>query len=436
MTPAGLYDVARPGGVVVLAPRWTRALSPAGDAHLPRDGVVVLVAAPGVRRLAARALGRGGWAVRELLLAVPDPRAPGFVATLAADGGAARAALTHQGAGGSRTRRLAALALRLPGGKRALGALAPRTALLLTRAGGPRPFAWLEEDGRLAAVTVTAGRHGGAVVRGWRAGAAGPAVLAKVARADEEAGGLDARRPAASTARPAPSSGSPPPPRPRARRSRASARASSSAAPPRSSRTSSRGRRPAPCWPGSPSDCRQLLDRIGAWLLRWNAATRTEHTLTPDDLERWLHAPARRLGLSGAGGRAGDRVPLVAVHRDLTTDNVLPGGSALGVVDWEHAAPAWLPFTDLAYAAVDAIAVVRRVPRAEALAIARRAADDPGDPLGAAWRRHREAVGRDVEELALRACFLHHAVNELAEPGGGDGQFGAAARALLGGGAA
>ena len=85
---------------------------------------------------------------------------------------------------------------------------------------------------------------------------------------------------------------------------------------------------------------------------------------------------------------------------------------------------------------MDAIAVARRVPRREALAIARRAADDPGDPLGAAWRRHREAVGRDVEELALRACFLHHAVNELAEPGGGDGQFGAAARALLGEGAA
>ena len=105
MTPAGLYDLARPGAVVVLAPRWTNALAPAGDARLPRDGFVVLVAPPGVRRLAARSLGRGGWAVRQPLLAVPDLARPRLRrdARLAPRGADAR----------SRTR---ARAARAPGG--------------------------------------------------------------------------------------------------------------------------------------------------------------------------------------------------------------------------------------------------------------------------------------------------------------------------------
>ena len=79
---------------------------------------------------------------------------------------------------------------------------------------------------------------------------------------------------------------------------------------------------------------------------------------------------------------------------------------------------------DLAYAAVHAIAVARRLPRVEALAALRR--DPP-----ATWREHRAAFGPELEALALHACFLHHAANELGEPGGGGGQFGAAARALL-----
>ena len=130
---------------------------------------------------------------------------------------------------------------------------------------------------------------------------------------------------------------------------------------------------------------------------------------TPRRSPRASRAPASRSSPSTATSR-----PTTCCWR----------GDALGVVDWEHADAAWLPFTDLAYAAVDAIAVARRLPRAEALAALRR--DPP-----AAWREHRAAFGAEAEALGLHACFLHHAANELGEPGGGDGQFGAAARALL-----
>jgi hypothetical protein len=416
VTPAGLYDLVRPGAVVVLAPRWANALAPAGDAHLPRDGFVVLVAPPGVRRLAAGALGRGGWAVRQPLLAVPGPHAPGYIATLGSPH-AARIALAHQGAGGSRTRRLTALALRLPGGKRALRTFSPRTALLLARPGGPRAFSWLDPD--VEAISVTAGRHAGAVVRGWRAGAAGPVALAKVdpgGRLDREAGALARLGPAAAAAGAA---------LPRVR-DRVDLGGHTALV------EDVVGGEPARAvLARDPARLAGVLAALGGWLLRWNAATRVEHELTADELERWLLAPARRLTADAAPLAerfAGTRVPLVAVHRDLTTDNLLLAGDALGIVDWEHADAAWLPFTDLAYAAVDAIAVARRLPRAEALAALRR--DPP-----AAWREHRAAFGREIESLALHACFLHHAANELGEPGGGDGQFAAAAHALLRGGA-
>jgi hypothetical protein len=176
VTPAGLYDLARPGQVVVLAPSWTRALAPAGRASLPRSGFVVLVAPAGIRRLAARALGRGGWVVRQALLALPDPRAPAYVVTLGSRR-AARAALSHHGAGGSRTRKLTALALRMPAGRRALRSLAPRTALLLARPGTPHAFAWVGAG--VDAVSLTAGENG-STVRGWRAGSAEPVVVVEV----------------------------------------------------------------------------------------------------------------------------------------------------------------------------------------------------------------------------------------------------------------
>ena len=412
MTPAGLYDLARPGAVVVLAPRWANVLAPAGDARLPRDGFVVLVAPPGVRRLAARSLGRGGWAVRQPLLAVPGLEAPGYVATLGSPR-AARTAIAHQGAGGSRTRRLTALALRLPGGKRALRTFSPRTALLLARPGAPHAFSWLGAD--VDAISITAGRHAGAVVRGWRAGDADPVAVAKVdpgGRLDREAGALARLGPAAAAA-----GAAVPRVRDRVEWDGVTALVEDVVA----------GEPARAVLARDPARLSAVLDALGGWLLRWNAATRAEHELTADELERWLLAPARRLGADAAAlaaRYAGARVPLVAVHRDLTTDNVLLAGDALGVVDWEHADAAWLPFTDLAYAAVDAIAVARRLSRTEALAALRR--DPP-----AAWREHRAAFGADVEALALHACFLHHAANELGEPGGGDGQFGAAARALL-----
>ena len=432
MTAAGLYDLARPGAVVVLAPRWTRALSPAGDAALPRDGLVVLVAPPLVRRLAGRALGRGGWTLRQPLLAVPDPQAPHYVATLGSRRAAATA-LLHHGAGGSRTRRLAALALRLPGGRRALRTLSPRTALLLARPNAPRAFSWLGAD--LDAVSITAGHHGGAVLRGWRAGEAEPVVVAKVEHGGEppdaagarggdptvaagggrlgrEADALERLGPAAAAAGAAV-------PRVVARLEEGGVRALVedvvAGAPARA------------VLARDPARLGAFLEALGAWLLRWNAATRAEHELTADELERRLLAPARRLGADPAplaARFAGARVPLVAAHGDLTTDNVLLAGDALGVVDWEHADGAWLPFTDLAYAATDAVAVARGLGRREALAAVLR--DPP-----AAWREHRAAFGADAEALGLHACFLHHAVNELDEPGGGDGQFGDAARALL-----
>ena len=53
---------------------------------------------------------------------------------------------------------------------------------------------------------------------------------------------------------------------------------------------------------------------------------------------------------------AGEPLPTVAAHGDLTMSNVLLGEGAPGVVDWEASTATGVPLRDLLYAAVDATA--------------------------------------------------------------------------------
>ena len=148
------------------------------------------------------------------------------------------------------------------------------------------------------------------------------------------------------------------------------------------------------CWPATRRGCPRVLDALGGWLLRWNAATRAEHELAARRA-RALAARARPHGSAptpralAAPLRGRPRPARRRPPRPHDGQRAAGRRRALGVVDWEHADAAWLPFTDLAYAAVDAIAVARRLPRAEALAALRR------DPPASAWREHRAAFGAE-----------------------------------------
>jgi hypothetical protein len=166
------------------------------------------------------------------------------------------------------------------------------------------------------------------------------------------------------------------------------------------------------------------LERLASWLAAWHRAAATPGE---PDLEYELLGPARRLGSHLAPGYAdrlgrlsrelaGVRAPLAPAHRDVTMVNVLLDDDAFGVLDWETAAPAALPFVDAPYAIVDA-----------ALA----AAGD-GDRLAAFARCFGEGgPGRElvrriglaariepaVLSASFHACWLGHAVNELERVG-------------------
>jgi Ser/Thr protein kinase RdoA (MazF antagonist) len=148
-------------------------------------------------------------------------------------------------------------------------------------------------------------------------------------------------------------------------------------------------------------------------------------------LERELIAPADVLAAAAADPTAwaayhrwlvarcdavrGAPAPRVAVHGDLTMANVLlDGDDAPGIVDWEAAHEEGMPLADLAYAAVDLVRAARRVGRATAFA--RCLAGGPDADGCARWlpRLARAiGVGAPLVGLALHACWLRHAANEV-----------------------
>jgi hypothetical protein len=180
-----------------------------------------------------------------------------------------------------------------------------------------------------------------------------------------------------------------------------------------------------------------LVERLAAWLERWNTATSTDAVLSRDLLERDVLAPARGLGLPPGYVAALERLcetvagrpaKLVAVHNDLTTANILAGrGTRLGILDWETAERSALPLGDLLYAVADAEAAADGF------------ADRPGAFLAACGSDRRAFETRvcarlglddEVADLCFHACWLRHAANESLRPVEGGRPFLAIVRTI------
>jgi hypothetical protein len=168
----------------------------------------------------------------------------------------------------------------------------------------------------------------------------------------------------------------------------------------------------------------EYLDELAGWLERWNVATARPRPLTRAELDRAVGAPLRALELDGSERwlRAEGRiVPFVAAHHDLTTANVLVG-DGLGIVDWDSAEGAALPLTDFFYAAADARAGADGFrDRVEAFTRTFSADGTPAADIEPRQARLVAALGLepDIVQLCFHACWLRHAVNELAQSGPG-----------------
>ena len=184
-----------------------------------------------------------------------------------------------------------------------------------------------------------------------------------------------------------------------------------------------------------PERAASTIDQVAEWLRRWHRGTVRREPLTRARLEREVLGPAAAVAAELADGGAyvaalaercarleGREAPLVAAHNDLTMWNLLldPGGG-LGVVDWESAEEAALPFKDLLYATADAAAAAdsRYGDRLGAV----RTCFAPGGARAAATARLRAALATELgatpelEQLCWHACWLGHAANEATATG-------------------
>jgi hypothetical protein len=195
-----------------------------------------------------------------------------------------------------------------------------------------------------------------------------------------------------------------------------------------------------------PGEARAVLERVLAWLLRWNRTTGAPATLTAALLADEVLEPARLVGPALPSGdayvrrlqhlcddAAGVPVTLAAAHDDLTAMNVLlTRNGSLGIVDWETARADALPLVDFFYTVVDAFTASERyLDRARAFADCFSVGGRHAEAVRALRSPFERALGvtPDVLELAFHACWLHHAANEVAR-GETDGPFLAIARQL------
>jgi hypothetical protein len=439
---------AGPADIVVVAPTVEQCRAAGWLAHAARtaadaldeDGVAFVLAPLPWRLRLLRAVRDQGLVVGPTVLHLPDLASSRY---LVAGPPAARYATACLVPRRSWRGRAASLVARTPGGTRLVAQTNLGSVVVRRRAAAPL-FRWLSE----AAGEVPAERV--VVTRTWRAeggtftvsvvddDAAGPRLVARVGS------GPPAARESMGEARALETFA-------------ASAETAGAAVPhPRTTfrldgvpvlvETGVPGRVAASTLSERPRDVQVVLDRVLAWLLRWNRATATSATLTPALLEDEVLAPARLVARVIPAGDAyvelldrlcrdvaGASVTLAAAHDDLTMTNVLlaPDGS-IGIVDWETARADALPLVDFLYAVVDAYAAsARYVDRAGAFADCFGAGGRHAQAVGAHQSPFERALGvtPGVLSVSFHACWLHHAANEL-ERGEANGPFGAIVRLL------
>jgi hypothetical protein len=173
-----------------------------------------------------------------------------------------------------------------------------------------------------------------------------------------------------------------------------------------------------------------VVARITDWLVRWNRNTVRTRTVDRGWLEEqvlqpsaalpslrdrpaylaWLQDQCHRL--------AGQSVPVVAAHNDLTMSNLLVTADwRLGVLDWE-AAGERLPLGDLLYAVVDAAAAEDHyVDRVDAFRHCFEIGGRWYQLVGDAEAKIRGATGAgpEIAAFSFHACWLQHAAAEAAK---------------------
>jgi hypothetical protein len=186
-----------------------------------------------------------------------------------------------------------------------------------------------------------------------------------------------------------------------------------------------------------PSRLIEIIDRLISWIESWNHATMVKRLLDREFLEDELLKSAVLLAPLLEQGEeyrnwlmhccltlTGTPTTLVAAHHDLTTWNILLGEQGtLGVIDWESAREAGLPFVDFFYAVTDAISVAKTCgDRLKAFKECFAVGGSYECMVGQCLARLRRVVQIPDEMVGLcfHACWLHHAANEYRSTGTSD----------------
>lgn len=368
-------------------------------AGAPEEGarLVVLPAPAWPRALARRA------ELRALLVALPSARAP--VRLAAPDRQALLWALPARG----RARRLARSVVAAVPGAAAATRLAGAVAIAVPEgSSAPLPVERLVADGDLRRLALAPSRHHLAVAGVWGPRGTAPVAWVKVGDVAAEERALRELGPTAASA------GARVP----AVLGRDGAMLATAPLP---------GEHAHRALARDPARLEAVVDELLSWLVAWRERSLAERELTAADVDRLLLAPARELAadldpayagwLADAFGPLdGRRCALSAAHQDLTMFNVLLDGGRLGVIDWEAATAAALPFADAPYAVVDAAAAGDRY--ADRVASFERVFGEPGSPLRA---RVAALAGAGTDRLAcsaaFHACWLAHAADDRRRDG-------------------
>jgi hypothetical protein len=172
-----------------------------------------------------------------------------------------------------------------------------------------------------------------------------------------------------------------------------------------------------------------IMSGTVAWLERWHHATFKTGPLQMQKFEQDILAPLERFADSLHNmdqyrtqliihGRtiAGNPVPFVDTHNDLTMANILlDERGQLGLVDWETGCPDHWPFVDFYYAVTDAVRIVSNCSDwLEAFKACYLPEGSYFEQVSAWRKRLQDAVHcpPGFAELCFHACWLHHASNE------------------------
>ena len=420
--PSDLVMVA-PGRDEAKRSGWIEEAVSRAAAAVSSGGMIYLMLPPAQRRRALPRLADAGWTSYSFFFHHPsfdrtEYLVPGDRMTLG------RWLASGEGPASGR-RRLASLALAVPEADRVATSLLPSVGIAAYRPEAAAPFHWLS---RLSGARVVRG-----LVRAkWRAGRGGAVVTGldrmgrSVAVAKIALGGPDAETRAVREADRLEQLG------PAARKAGAQLpsplRATLPGGWPVLLLSPLEGR-PAERLIASGSLAPEAaIARLGEWLVRWSEATVRPGRLDEGWAERELLAPATRLApdlpeadiylrwlRTRSAEAAGEPLPTVAAHGDLTMSNVLLGEGPPGIVDWEAATATGVPLRDLLYAAVDATAA--RDGYRDRLAAFLRCFPDrtvTTSHLGRLLDQLRQVAGltEATTTLCIHACWLQHAADE------------------------